>query len=225
MIELSNQEDLKKTFEEQKDKPLTEQSVIICSYCNKYHWRYDQCPKVMHDLINIQKFGGKIMNEGKLDASIDSEHKFKSKNEGRKYDKGKTQWHKAPWELFEKIVKSVMEHPEYRWDLLPVEPLENLVEILTYGAQKYEPNNWQNVEPLRYFDALIRHLIEDFIRGENNDQESKKGHAKHMHCNAMFLDWIKTKINCKHSMIDKLSKHCVNCGKSLVDIDKERRES
>lgn len=118
-------------------------------------------------------------------------------NEGRKYDKGKVQWHKAPWDLFEKIVKSVMEHPEYRWDLIPFEPLENLVEILTYGAEKYEPNNWQKVDPLRYFDALIRHLIEDFIRGENNDQESKKGHAKHMHCNAMFLDWIKTQIEKK----------------------------
>ena len=112
--------------------------------------------------------------------------------EGKKDDKGKVQWHKAPWDLFEKIVDSVMKHPEYRWDLLPFEPLENLVEILTYGAKKYESNNWQKVEPLRYFDALIRHLLEDWIRKEDNDQESKKGHAKHMHCNAMFLDWIKT---------------------------------
>ncbi len=115
-------------------------------------------------------------------------------NKGRKFDKGKTQWHKAPWDLFEKIVESVMKHPDYRWDLIPFEPLENLVEILTYGAKKYEANNWQKVEPLRYFDALIRHLIEDFIRNEDNDQESKKGHTKHMHCNAMFLDWIKTQM-------------------------------
>jgi len=115
-------------------------------------------------------------------------------SEGRKYDKGKIQWHKAPWDLFEKIVRSIMEHPDYRWDLLPFEPLENLVEILTYGAKKYEPNNWQNVEPLRYFDALIRHLIEDFIREEDNDQESTLPHASHMHCNAMFLDWIKTQM-------------------------------
>lgn len=85
-----------------------------------------------------------------------------------------------------------MKHPEYKWDLLPVEPLENLVEILTYGAKKYEANNWQNVEPCRYFSALIRHLIDDFIKGEDNDQESTLPHASHMHCNAMFLDWIKT---------------------------------
>ncbi len=29
---------------------------------------------------------------------------------------------------------------------------------------------------------------------------------------------------CKHCMVDKLTKHCVNCGKSLVEIDKEIKE-
>ena len=113
-------------------------------------------------------------------------------NEGKKDDKGKVQWHKAPWDLFEKIVKSVMEHPEFRWDLLPFEPVENVVEILTFGAKKYEPNNWQKVESLRYFDALIRHLIADWIRGEDDDQESGLAHASHADCNAVFLDWQKT---------------------------------
>ena len=168
MMDLSNQEDLKRIFEEQKGESITQQSVIFCDPCNKYHWRYDQCPKAMQDLYKM--------------------------NEGKKYDKGKIEWFKAPWLLFEKIVKSVMKHPEYRWDLLPVEPLENLVEILTYGAKKYEPNNWQGVEPHRYFSALIRHLLDDWIKNEDNDQESKKGHSKHMHCNAMFLDWIKTQM-------------------------------
>jgi len=113
-------------------------------------------------------------------------------SEGRKFDKGKLEWHKAPWLLFEKIAESVMKHPEYRWDLLPVEPLENLVEILTFGAIKYDDNNWQKVEALRFFDALMRHLLADWIKDEDNDEESGKGHSKHMHCNAMFLDWMKT---------------------------------
>ena len=115
-------------------------------------------------------------------------------NEGRKYDKGKVQWHKAPWDLFEKIVKSQMKHPDFRWDLIPFEPLENVVEILTYGAKKYEPNNWQKVDSIRYFDALIRHLIADHIRGEDNDQESGLKHSSHADCNAVFLDWQKTQI-------------------------------
>ncbi len=177
MIDLSNQKELKRIFDEDKDKPITSQSVIFCNNCNKYHWRYDQCPKVMKDLCDYQM------------------------NKGRKFDKGKLEWFKAPWLLFEKIVESVMKHPDYRWDLLPVEPLENLVEILTYGANKYESNNWQKVEPHRYFNALIRHLIGDFIKGEDDDEESGKPHASHMHCNAMFLDWIKTQMKKKENKI------------------------
>jgi len=128
-------------------------------------------------------------------------------NEGRKYDKGKLEWFKAPWLLFEKIVESVMKHPEYKWDLLPFEPLENLVEILTYGAEKYEANNWQNVEPHRYFSALIRHLIDDFIRGEDNDQESGLLHSSHASCNSMFLDWIKTQ-ELKRKKNEKILRTC-----------------
>ncbi len=113
-------------------------------------------------------------------------------SEGRKYDKGKTQWHKAPWDLFEKIVESIMKHPDFKWDLLPFKPLENVVRILTFGAEKYEPNNWQKVDSIRYFDALIRHLIADHIRGEDYDQESNMLHSSHADCNAVFLDWQKS---------------------------------
>ena len=122
----------------------------------------------------------------------DEEGRVVGKNGGLKNDKGKTEWHLAPWLLFEKIVQSIMENTELRWDLLPFEPILHLVEILTYGAKKYKPNNWQKVEPHRYFDALIRHLIDDLIKGEDNDQESKFLHSSHLNCNAMFLDWIKT---------------------------------
>ena len=35
-----------------------------------------------------------------------------------------------------------------------------LGEILTFGANKYAPNNWQLCEdPSRYKDALLRHTI------------------------------------------------------------------
>lgn len=42
-----------------------------------------------------------------------------------------------------------------RYDLLPVEALEQITKVLTYGAKKYSDNNWRKVEPLndRYFAA------------------------------------------------------------------------
>ncbi len=112
-------------------------------------------------------------------------------SEGRKYDKGKTEWSKAPWLLFEKIVESITNNPDFRWDLLPFEPIEKVVEILTYGANKYEANNWQKVDSGRYVSALIRHLLDDYVKKEDCDKESGLLHTSHMHCNAMFIDYQK----------------------------------
>lgn len=48
-----------------------------------------------------------------------------------------------------------------RWDLVPWDAFEQVVERFTHGAQKYGDNNWQFVDDAenRYFAALMRHLI------------------------------------------------------------------
>ena len=33
-----------------------------------------------------------------------------------------------------------------RWELLPLETIEEIVRIYTFGADKYGPNNWMNLE-------------------------------------------------------------------------------
>ena len=47
-----------------------------------------------------------------------------------------------------------------RWDLLPLDVVEKIVEVYTFGAEKYAPNSWQNLEDgrERYYAALLRHL-------------------------------------------------------------------
>jgi hypothetical protein len=77
-----------------------------------------------------------------------------------------------------------------RWDLLPYDAIEKVVEILTYGAEKYEPNNWQKVETERYRAALMRHFVAE-TKGEDYDQESGLLHLAHLCCNAVFLLWKK----------------------------------
>ncbi len=77
-----------------------------------------------------------------------------------------------------------------RWDLLPYDAVEKIVEIMTYGAKKYAPNNWQKVEAQRYYAALMRHLVAE-LKGEDYDQESGFLHLAHMACNALFLLWKK----------------------------------
>ncbi|MBO4622272.1 MAG: hypothetical protein J5691_00070 [Bacilli bacterium] len=48
-----------------------------------------------------------------------------------------------------------------RWDLVPWEAFEQVVERFTHGAIKYGPNNWKEVDDAedRYFAALMRHLV------------------------------------------------------------------
>lgn len=85
--------------------------------------------------------------------------------EGRKFDSGKSEY-----------------------GLLPPYALEEVVKVLTFGAQKYERGNWIKVpEPKRrYFDAMERHIWA-WKRGEQIDPESGLPHLAHAMCCLMFL--------------------------------------
>lgn len=73
-----------------------------------------------------------------------------------------------------------------RYDLIPAEAIESLAKILTYGAEKYEENNWQGLESKRIYSALMRHL-EAWRLGNTNDEESGYLHLEHVLVNAMML--------------------------------------
>lgn len=80
------------------------------------------------------------------------------------------------------------DHGKLQYGLLPPNAIEATVEILTFGAEKYEPDNWKWVPDAkrRYFDALNRHLWA-WKKGEQNDQETGKNHLAHALCCLMFL--------------------------------------
>jgi hypothetical protein len=75
-----------------------------------------------------------------------------------------------------------------QWSLLPIDPIEEVIKILMYGAQKYSANSWQKLEngKERYYSALLRHLTA-WQKGEKNDPESGLPHLSHVLCNAVFL--------------------------------------
>lgn len=85
--------------------------------------------------------------------------------EGRKFDDGKL-----------------------RYDLVPTYALEAVVGVLTYGAKKYDDENWRKVEDYerRYYAAALRH-IEKHRQGEYLDPESGKPHLAHAVCCLMFV--------------------------------------
>jgi hypothetical protein len=76
--------------------------------------------------------------------------------------------------------------PQYR--LLPTRGLAAIVDVLTFGAVKYAPDNWQRVDnaSARYEDAMLRHLFA-WKAGETNDPESGLPHLAHAGCCLLFL--------------------------------------
>jgi hypothetical protein len=74
------------------------------------------------------------------------------------------------------------------YGLLPPLALRATVDVLTFGAQKYEIDNWKYVDDSkrRYFDAAQRHLWA-WKEGEQEDSESGMHHLAHAICCLMFL--------------------------------------
>jgi hypothetical protein len=77
-----------------------------------------------------------------------------------------------------------------RWNLISWAALVPLVQVLTFGADKYDDHNWKKgLSYTETIESLQRHLI-SFIEGEDNDKESKLSHVGHILCNAMFLSYM-----------------------------------
>ena len=79
-----------------------------------------------------------------------------------------------------------------RPSLLPWEALPYVVQVLEYGAQRYGDGNWRSVEPHRYEEALLRHVIE-YGEGHRTDDESRLRTIAHIACNALFLLWFEVR--------------------------------
>ena len=86
-------------------------------------------------------------------------------SEGRKYDAGKPDWSLLPWGA-----------------------INDVVQVLTFGAAKYSPDNWCRVPDARrrYFGAAMRHLTA-WWGGEDRDPETELPHLAHATCCLLFL--------------------------------------
>lgn len=75
-----------------------------------------------------------------------------------------------------------------RYDLLPPLALDEFAKVLTFGAKKYDPENWRLVDDAmnRYFAAAQRHMWAA-KRGEVNDSESGLNHFAHAICCLAFM--------------------------------------
>ena len=74
-----------------------------------------------------------------------------------------------------------------RWELMPLDCLEDIARVYTEGAKKYGDNNWQNLENgyQRYKGALLRHLYASTY--EEFDSETKVRHEAAIAWNSIAL--------------------------------------
>ncbi len=74
--------------------------------------------------------------------------------------------------------------------LVPMQMLYDVAAVREYGNLKYPeggPDNWKNVEPQRYRDAMLRHMVEYIRDPRSVDKESGMPHLWHLECNLAFL--------------------------------------
>ena len=72
--------------------------------------------------------------------------------------------------------------------LVPRRIIWDIAAIREYGNRKYgDPENWRQVEPQRYRDALFRHLLAYLDDPAGLDAESGLPHLWHIACNVAFL--------------------------------------
>ncbi|WP_282026835.1 dATP/dGTP diphosphohydrolase domain-containing protein [Limimaricola cinnabarinus] len=74
-----------------------------------------------------------------------------------------------------------------RMELIPPELLTAVGSILTFGAVKYAPRNWElGMDWSRVYGALLRHL-NAWWAGEQTDPETGKSHLWHAGACISFL--------------------------------------
>ena len=90
--------------------------------------------------------------------------------------------------------------------------LYETAQVRAFGIKKHgSPVGWKTTEPIRHYDAAIRH-IRAVMDGEDYDDESKKLHLAHAICDCMFeIERFKNpEVEPKEIPI------CIECKKNLV---------
>ena len=78
-----------------------------------------------------------------------------------------------------------------RWELMPLDILNEIAKVYTAGANKYGDNNWKHLDNgyERYKGALLRHLAANDINPIDDDTQCF--HLAQVAWNAMAMLWYK----------------------------------
>lgn len=84
------------------------------------------------------------------------------------------------------VAKADQGKPHPSW--VPVALIEGVMAVREEGTKKYgDPDNWKQVEPSRYHQALLRHILMAWNDPYKRDPESGLLALEHAACNIAFL--------------------------------------
>lgn len=103
------------------------------------------------------------------------------------------------------------------YTLLPINELEQVLDVLEFGAIKYSPNAWQSVNNglERYKKAMLRHMM-SYLKGEKIDSESGLSHLSHLATNVLFIMWFE---NNEKKYVDEFEEYCRTAAESHEEFD------
>lgn len=105
-----------------------------------------------------------------------------------------------------------------RMYLLPPKALLEVSKVLTFGAQKYDEQNWKKLENLqnRYTGASLRHIFAS-MDGEEFDPETGYYHEAHAICCLLFKLEAKLEERYQKERLGKpISTECSEGDKSFI---------
>lgn len=85
------------------------------------------------------------------------------------------------------VVGTKNDNNKLRYSLVPARSLKKIIEVLEYGAKKYQEDNWKYLSNAkkRYIDAALRHIYVH-LEGSSFDDESKLEHLAHAASSLLF---------------------------------------
>ena len=121
-----------------------------------------------------------------------------------------------------KSVKNDFKDHKLRWDLLPLEEVEDIVKVFTSGSIKYGDNTWQGLENgyQRYKAAMFRHLLE-YDKGAEFDEETGCRHLAQVAWNAISMLYLSKQKSTDNpdklleALNTKISEKITNCNKII----------
>jgi len=78
------------------------------------------------------------------------------------------------------------------YTLLPFSVIDDIVDIMAYGANKYNRDNWKLVPREEYIKASLRHITA-ILKNEEFDVESGFHHLSHAACDIIFAAYNREK--------------------------------